>query len=60
MIPGGDVIVSVDGRQVEEPNALASAIARLSPGQTVPVVLFRDGKKRTVQVKLAKRPEDAG
>ncbi len=60
VIPGGDVIVRIAGRDVSEPTALAGVVARLSPGETVPVVVYRGGKKRTVQVKLAKRPDDAG
>ncbi len=60
VIPGGDVIVAIDGQPVDAPNALGRVVARLSPGQKVAVDVFRDGKKRTVQVKLAKRPDDAG
>jgi S1-C subfamily serine protease len=60
VIPGGDVITAIAGRPIDGPNALGRIVARLQPGRTVPVVLYRDGKKRTVQVKLGKRPADAG
>ena len=60
VIPGGDVITSIAGIELDEPNELGRVVARLTPGETVPVVLQRDGKRRTVRLKLAKRPDDAG
>ncbi len=60
VIPGGDVITKIGNTVLDEPNELGRVVARLEPGQTVPLVLVRDGKRRTVQVKLAKRPDDAG
>lgn len=54
---GGDVIVKVDGAKVERPEDLGRIIARLDPGDTVPVEVVRDGSTRTIQVKLSERPE---
>jgi 2-alkenal reductase len=60
VIPGGDVITAIDGRPITSPNALGRVVGRLTPGQTVDVVLYRGGDRRTVRVKLAKRPANPG
>ncbi|MGI8622592.1 MAG: S1C family serine protease [Solirubrobacteraceae bacterium] len=54
---GGDVIVKVGPHDIMGANDLSEAVARLNPGQTVPVVVFRGSTRKTIQVKLAKRPE---
>jgi S1-C subfamily serine protease len=54
--PGGDVVVSIGGRPVNDPEDIASVIALLDPGQTVDVVAYRGDRKRTLKVKLGERP----
>jgi len=58
--PGGDVIVEVGSFEIVEPSDLSEAVARLSPGETVDVVIYRGADKRTFRVRLAKRPDSAG
>ncbi len=53
---GGDVIVGLAGRRVVENTDLGRILADHRPGQTVEVRVLRDGKERTVRVKLGKRP----
>jgi S1-C subfamily serine protease len=53
---GGDVITSIDGQPVDDPDDLSRAVALLDPGSTVPVEAWRDGERRTVRVKLGDRP----
>jgi S1-C subfamily serine protease len=53
---GGDVIVEFDGQRVTSPIALQSAVDARRPGDTVPVVVLRDGNRRSVEVTLAVRP----
>jgi S1-C subfamily serine protease len=53
---GGDVITSIDGRPVRDPDDLSLAVARMDPGKTVKVEAWRDGEKREFQVKLGERP----
>jgi S1-C subfamily serine protease len=53
---GGDVITSIDGRPVDDPDDLSLAVARLDPGATVRVEAWRDGERREVKVKLGERP----
>jgi S1-C subfamily serine protease len=55
--PGGDVIVRVGPVAVRQPDDLSRAVARLEPGDTVSVVVVRGGSRKSVRVKLARRPE---
>jgi S1-C subfamily serine protease len=55
---GGDFITAVDGKPVTESDALARAIARKRPGDTITVKVFRAGKLLDVAVKLGEVPEE--
>ncbi len=56
-IQAGDLIVSVNGKQVPDTATLASVLAQLSPGQTVPVQIVKpNGSKQTVMVTLGQIP----
>ncbi len=52
----GDVIVSVAGRRVTDPDGVAEAIENRSPGEEVPVVVRRRGAEVTVDIELGRRP----
>ncbi|HEX3301044.1 MAG TPA: trypsin-like peptidase domain-containing protein [Actinomycetota bacterium] len=52
----GDVIISVDGKNVSNENDLANILNGLQPGTTVPVVVDRGGQQVTLNVTLAARP----
>jgi S1-C subfamily serine protease len=54
---GGDVILSIDGRPVIQPDDLARFIAGKQPGQKVTLEILRDGKREQVEVTLGKRPQ---
>lgn len=54
---GGDFITAIDGKPVTESDALARAIARKRPGDTITVQIFRAGKSLNVAVKLGELPE---
>lgn len=55
---GGDLIVRLGGTPVGSADDVSRIVTeKLRPGQTVPVVVVRDGGKRsTVQVTVARRP----
>jgi putative serine protease PepD len=56
-IQPGDLIVSVNGKQIPDTATLASVLAQLAPGQTVPVQVVKpDGSKQTVMVTLGQIP----
>jgi S1-C subfamily serine protease len=53
---GGDVIVSVAGRPVRNPDDVAAAIADRRPGTSVAIEYRRDGSRRSLDVRLGVRP----
>jgi S1-C subfamily serine protease len=53
---GGDVIVKVGHKRVVHDDDVALALMRFSPGDSVPVVIYREGERRTINVKLGERP----
>ena len=57
---GGDVILSVNGRRLTRTDDLADVISAMSAGQRVELDVLRDGKRRTIDVELGKRPADSG
>jgi serine protease Do len=56
-IQAGDAILSVDGETLKDARDLSRRIAAKSPGATVKLQVARDGKQRTVDVQLAKLPD---
>ena len=53
----GDVILEFNGKRVTNPADLQSAVAWTDPGARADVVIIRDGKRRTLQVKVEKRSD---
>jgi S1-C subfamily serine protease len=53
---GGDVIVKVDDVAVRTDADLSRALEDKTPGQTVRIAILRDGKPRTLPVRLGTRP----
>jgi membrane-associated protease RseP (regulator of RpoE activity) len=51
----GDVLLKVDGRDVGNLQDFAGILRRLSPGQTVKVVLSRGGQEQTLDVTVVER-----
>jgi len=55
-IKDGDIIVSIDGKAIDEEHPLDATLAQFSPGDTVSVVVLRDGQHVTLKVTLGTRP----
>jgi S1-C subfamily serine protease len=55
MTLGGDIITSIDGKQIRTFDDLSGGISSKKPGDTVQLGIFRDGKQMTVSVTLAAR-----
>jgi S1-C subfamily serine protease len=53
---GGDIVVSVDGKQISSVEQLRDAIADHKPGDKVKLVIYRDAKKTSVTVTLGRQP----
>jgi serine protease Do len=54
----GDVVLSVDGKDVTPDQTLSYIIANLPPGSRTPIVLLRDGKRMTLTATVGKRPPE--
>ncbi len=52
----GDVIVQFNGRPVEDPSALARAVAVAKPGESAKLTVWRDRQQQTLEVKLGELP----
>ena len=57
-LKAGDVILEIDGREVNRPNELQSYVASLTAGTTVKLKIFRDGQTLDRKVTLKARDED--
>jgi serine protease Do len=55
----GDVVVSVNGREVESNTDLTRQVALARAGDTLRLGVIRDGRPRTVEVKAGLRPSEA-
>lgn len=53
----GDIIVTIDGKEVKTPADVLSLLATLDPATTVSLEIIRGGQKLTVQVTLGSRQE---
>jgi len=55
-VKDGDIIKSINGKVIDEEHPLDATLAQFSPGDTVSVVVLRDGQDVTLQVTLGTRP----
>ena len=51
-IKPGDIILAIDGKNINEASALPHIVDATPIGKTVDVVIFRNGKEQTVKVKI--------
>jgi serine protease Do len=54
----GDVVVSADGRAIEDHSALSRYIASKAPGSTVRLQILRDGSQTTSSITLGTFPDE--
>jgi serine protease Do len=52
----GDIIVDFNGKKVADSRHLKLEVARVSPGETVPVKILRDGANKTLEIKVKEMP----
>lgn len=55
---GGDLILAIDGRSVDRPDAISRAIARKRAGDTVQLTLYRGQRNVNVTVTLGESPDE--
>jgi S1-C subfamily serine protease len=53
---GGDIITRIEDRAIDDPDDLSEAVQAFDPGKEVTVEVYRDGKKRTLDLELGERP----
>ena len=54
----GDVILSINGTTIDGEHPLDALLVQFAPNDTVQLVVLRDGKSVTIEVKLGTRPKD--
>jgi serine protease Do len=54
----GDVIISFNGKEIAESRDLVRTVAESPIDQDLDVVVFRDGQRQTLKVKLARLPDE--
>jgi S1-C subfamily serine protease len=57
---GGDLIVAVDGRAVEDMADVSRAVSSRAVGETLPLTVLRDGRRVDLRIALSDRPDDVG
>ncbi len=58
-IQNGDIVLKFNNQDVKDMHALPRIVADSEVGQSVPVVVWRDGKEVTLDATLGEKPEDA-
>jgi S1-C subfamily serine protease len=53
---GGDVILSVEGHEIVQPDDLAQFISLYQPGEEVTLEVLRDDERRRIEIRLDERP----
>ena len=56
-IKANDIIVAVDGKQVNTSRELTGTIAEIPVGKKTPIKILRGGKEKTIKVEIAKRDD---
>jgi S1-C subfamily serine protease len=58
----GDVVTAIDGEPIEDPQALADALAEREPGDGITLTVYqRDSEEeREIEIALAEHPDEAG
>lgn len=56
-IRGGDVVIGFDNKKVENVQSFRIMVAATPAGKTIPLTIVRDGKKKTLSVKIGEYPE---
>jgi len=54
----GDVVLTVDGKEVSPDNTLSFIVANTAPGKRIPIEVIRQGKRMTLSATVGKRPSE--
>jgi len=56
-IQRGDIIVDYNGKHLDRAHQLPTLVAESNIGETIPVTVLREGKRKTLKVKVVQIPE---
>lgn len=56
----GDILLAIDGRNLDSADQAVRQIATLKPGSAVKITVEREGKPQTLSVKIGERPSARG
>lgn len=59
-IQTGDIVVSINGKAIDQENPLDTLLTQFSPGETVTLGIVRNGEHSTANVTLGTRPPGLG
>ncbi|GGK35807.1 Do family serine endopeptidase [Salinarimonas ramus] len=54
----GDIVLEVAGEDIEDARDLSRTVAFMDPGESVEVVVFRDGERQTLEVTIGRMPTE--
>jgi serine protease Do len=54
----GDIVLSVNGRELSPDQTLTFVVANTKPGTKIPIELLREGKKMTINATIGTRPPE--
>ena len=54
----GDIIIAVEGQELQDANQLRTIVGNMRPGERVDLRIIRDGDEQDVSVTLGLRPDD--
>lgn len=57
-LKAGDIILSVDGKEVQRSSQLPQMVGRMAPDTKAKMQVLRDGKKRAITVTIGAMPDD--
>ena len=55
----GDIVVTVDGKAVNDSSVMLNLIAALPPGETGVITVVRNQAEKVIKIKVGKRPKPA-
>ena len=58
-VRAGDLIVSLNGKKISNPDALRKEVAKISPGTSIEVILYRGPLEKRVRISVGAPPREA-
>ncbi|ADD68733.1 protease Do [Denitrovibrio acetiphilus DSM 12809] len=56
-VMAGDVVLKINGDEIEDSKELVNKIGRMSPGESITLTVLRDKKEKNIKVKLGERKD---